>query len=113
MSILAILAIVWIHYLADFLCQTRWMAENKSKSNQALGAHIAVYTAWLFLFFGPLFAIVNGTIHFLVDYNTSRVTSKLYKQKKYGPFFAVIGLDQAIHFTCLFVTYAWIGGWGG
>ncbi len=28
-----VLIIVWLHYIADFVCQTDWMARNKSKDN--------------------------------------------------------------------------------
>jgi len=32
--------IILAHWIADFICQTNWMAQNKSKSYKALSLHI-------------------------------------------------------------------------
>jgi hypothetical protein len=105
-NIYIILYIISVHFIADFLCQTDWMALNKSKNNYALGSHVGVYTIVLFLTSGWfIWAIVNGILHFITDYITSRITSKLWAEKKVRLFFNVIGLDQLIHYTCLFITY--------
>lgn len=99
--------ILFIHWVADFMLQTRWMATNKSKSNLALGMHILVYMIPLTLF-GWLFALVNGVLHFIVDYFTSRATSYLWKKQEIHLFFIVIGLDQLLHTICLLYTYTLI-----
>jgi hypothetical protein len=52
-----------------------------------------------------MFAVVNSALHFVTDFCTSRATSALWKKDQRHWFFVVIGLDQAIHMTCLFVTY--------
>lgn len=54
---------------------------------------------------GPTFALINAALHFTVDSITSRATSWLWKWEHERAFFAMIGLDQAIHLTCLAVTY--------
>lgn len=92
--------IMLVHFIADFILQSDWMAKNKSKSNKALLIHIAVYTLALMVF-GIKFAIINGVIHMLIDYFTSRMTSRLWQQQKSHEFFVVIGLDQYLHFLTL------------
>lgn len=96
--------IMFVHWVADFIMQTRWMATNKSSSNLALGTHILVYMIPMSMF-GLYFAIVNGILHFIVDYFTSRGTSYLWKKKETHMFFILIGLDQFLHMVCLLYTY--------
>jgi hypothetical protein len=104
--------IILAHWIADFICQTNWMAQNKSKSYKALSLHILSYTTALALVMflltqNPnsfLYALINGAIHFVVDAVTSRITSKLYAKGDVHNFFVVIGLDQAIHMATLVAT---------
>ena len=41
---------------------------------------------------------------FITDYFTSKWTAKLYAKGNIGSFFIVVGLDQTIHFSTLFLT---------
>lgn len=100
----SILALIWLHFIADFVLQTDKMAINKSSNNLWLGFHVLVYTTVLLLF-GWQFALLNGVAHFLTDWITSRVTSYLWKKEKRHWFFTVIGLDQAIHMTTLILIF--------
>lgn len=105
--------VMLIHWVADFLCQSRWMAENKSSNLGALSAHVGTYTAVLGICCLPLlgivpgiaFALANGVLHFVVDFITSRITSYFYKQQNMHAFFATVGFDQYLHFVCLWVTF--------
>lgn len=99
-----IIIILVIHFIADFLLQSSWMAQNKSKNNIALLTHVGVYMI-PFLFIGFWYALLNAALHFIIDYNTSRLTSKLWAKGEVHWFFVVIGLDQTLHFICLFSTY--------
>lgn len=104
-----IYALIWVHWLADFVLQTDWMAINKSKKNLVLLAHVAMYSLPFILFVGwnlaPKdywdFILFNAAAHFLTDFITSRVTSKLWAKGDRHNFFVVIGLDQALHLTAL------------
>jgi hypothetical protein len=97
------IAIIWVHFVADFIFQTRKMANNKSKHIGYLLYHCVEYTAFL-LPFGLKYAAINGLMHLATDFVTSKMTSYFYANKKEKLFFVTIGLDQAIHMTCLIST---------
>lgn len=98
-----VLAIVWMHFICDFLLQNDSMAINKSKSNYWLTVHILAYSAPMCVF-GLKYAIVNGILHWITDYISSRMTTKLWLAGKRHWFFVVIGADQAVHMSCLLLT---------
>lgn len=113
-SIKVIFAILFTHYVADFIFQTHYQASNKSKNNWALGAHVITYTISLqflalFLFRDVNTAIlwtgVNGALHFGTDYITSRINSKFAKKQDWHNFFVGVGADQLIHYITLFSSY--------
>lgn len=130
-----LVAILGLHFVADFLLQTRKMGLNKGKSVMWLSIHVGVYLI-AFLIFGLLFGhlvledptnmkpvleycILNASLHWVTDFLTSRLggwcwnKSLDYKQKGNTKkemlwqynFFGVLGLDQFIHGACLLLTY--------
>lgn len=104
MNIEILLALIWTHWFADFILQSDRIAINKSSSNQILAWHVFLYGA-CFVWVGFEFAAANAALHFITDWCTSRVTKKLWLADQRHWFFVVIGVDQAIHMTCLFATY--------
>ena len=111
------LALLTFHWVADFILQTHWQASNKSKDNDALFRHVAVYTVTMWVgsmvIFGPipatlLFAGLNGSLHYATDYVTSRFTSRLYAESRIHDFFVIVGLDQLIHQITLAATMVWL-----
>lgn len=112
--------VLLLHWLADFVCQSHWMASNKSKSNKALGLHVAVYTIVMTLGLAPVFALpsigvraaalfaaITFVTHFATDYVTSRITSRLWAKQDWHNFFVVVGFDQLLHYVTLLGTLAW------
>src|SRR5262245_62721267 len=108
-------ALLAVHWLADFVLQSHWMAVHKSKRLDALVLHVATYTGALLLgsalVFGSrqiellvLFAGINGLLHFATDFVTSRITSHLWCQQREHDFFVMLGLDQLIHQVTLAAT---------
>ena len=94
------IALIWIHFIADFLLQSNKMAINKSSSLKYLGLHCLIYST-PFIIFGFKFAMIVFLTHFLVDLLSSKATTKLYIAGERHWFFVVIGFDQAIHITTL------------
>ncbi len=98
------------HLVADFIFQKHEWAANKSSSNMVLTKHVATYTGLMWFFMVPFlgilnafyFASINGCAHWCTDYVTSRITKKLWAEKRVHEFFVVIGTDQLIHYCCLF-----------
>lgn len=121
-----IYALLAIHFLADFKFQSQWMAVNKSKCSYALMCHVAVYSLTLFtgvLIYSLLavnnsremwslcwiFALVNGVMHFVIDYFTSKIAAYYYERDMHC-FFTTIGFDQLLHTTLLIYTSSIIMG---
>jgi len=121
-----------IHYIGDWLLQSRKVADNKSKSLNMLLYHANIYCLTLFVgsllwciswdiilgngyfsIFCPVFiwwSEVNMIFHTIQDKITSRYTSRFYRRKDYKKFFDIIGLDSMLHYITLFVTYQLIIG---
>lgn len=130
MSLITILIIIYIHWVADFIFQDEKWALNKSKNNTDLFFHVLTYsTIWLFasclllwyvrqnettewyVYSSILFFLITFNCHFITDYITSRIVSKKFANKEYGSSipnfgsFTVIGFDQFLHYAQLFITF--------
>lgn len=129
MNYLDLIIILFIHFVADFLFQSRQMGVKKSRNIYWLVAHIYVYSiitflGWIFFFNLNLkmsFELISLTVfsHFLTDYITSKISSKFYlkskkskslKESKYFEwlFWSTIGFDQLIHAITLILTFKYI-----
>lgn len=122
-SLTETLIILFIHWFADFVLQTHWQATNKSKNNEALTEHVFSYAlCWIApigimlysdntfsgmgcIVFGFIFAMITYLCHWVTDYVTSRVNSKLWAKGDVHNFFVSVGFDQFLHFVQLLVTY--------
>ena len=120
MNVWIVLAIIAIHWIADFLLQTHHMSQRKSSSNFYLTMHVTVYTfatifLWSLLFYFTnhvmkssaiwLSFLIIFVVHWITDYITSRITKRLYNEEKYHDFFVVIGFDQLLHYAQLLLVY--------
>ena len=99
-----IILMIWFHFVSDFGFQNDWIALNKSENIYVLILHSLLYSI-LFFYFGWIFAILNGILHFMIDYGSSKLTKYYYVKENRRMFFLIIGFDQAIHMTILFMTY--------
>jgi hypothetical protein len=110
------IAIVWLlfgHFIGDFLLQTNHMALNKAHSMSWLSIHVITYTAVLASFSFSLldinswylFFLINGGLHWVVDFITSKVIYRLNKLPNKKWYYTGIGFDQFLHAACLIMTY--------
>lgn len=125
-----VILILFTHFIADFVLQSRKIGNNKHKSTVAVMQHAALYASILWcvlLLFAPLdkhyfkivssttmleiFILVNGILHFITDWFTSRITHYFYQftwgEKK---FWVTIGLDQFIHTATLIISAYYLLG---
>ena len=126
---LTIIFVLALHLIADFLLQPNWIQTYKSRDNLVLLLHVTIYAYVLSvgaLFVtsfanAVLFGVINGALHFIVDFITSRIIThhalKLkLKENKEGeekPLFeqlnlysltVLLGVDQLLHQACLIAT---------
>ncbi len=110
-----IIFLMFFHWLADFVLQTRWMAETKSSSWLALSLHCLVYSFTMAIglifitsFLNVLsFAGLIFVFHFITDAVTSRMTTKYYNRGRMKKFWMTIGFDQWLHVVQILLIY-WI-----
>lgn len=102
-----VLALLTVHFIADFVLQTDWQAKNKWTNPIALSRHVLTYGA-CFLPFGLTYALFTMGIHGCVDAVTSKATHWLWEEKKVHQFFEVIGLDQLIHVFSLILLWQFL-----
>lgn len=123
--------ICWIlilHFIGDWVLQTREMARNKCLIGIDMAKHIFIY--WAVLTWGMMLAFypeflskqyteyctmafawpfINAFIHFSIDAITSNITKDHWHDGKPNKtFWNTIGLDQLSHGIILFSTYKWL-----
>lgn len=120
MEIFVILYVLFFHWFADFLLQTPEQSKLKSKSIKVLLTHTFVYSYVMcaaiqvligFNVFGAqselasvYFFISMFITHTLIDFISSRITTKQHETNNMTHFFDVIGFDQFLHFLTIFVS---------
>ena len=120
---------MFVHWIADFVFQSRKWAIKKHESDKYLLLHGMVYSLiWVipitFMYFyemsytilnsielAILFSIITFMFHIQIDYCTSRIVALKFKNqdslKSFPNFsaFTIIGLDQFLHYIQLILTY--------
>lgn len=109
-----------IHWIGDYVLQTREQGDGKSSSNSLLLEHTVTYSVFLGLgvflmvvVFNMsisiesimMYATTNFLLHTITDWFTSRATKTLWAVGEEWATFAVMGFDQFIHMTCLVASY--------
>lgn len=117
MDFVTIIGLTFGHWFADFVLQTRKIAETKSKSLRSLFTHVALYTANIACVMVPIlirqynwklvvaFILVNGFCHLVTDFATSKMSAVAYQNEDKSQFWNIIGFDQSIHWSHLLITY--------
>lgn len=112
-----------MHFIGDFICQTDEMVKGKSTNLNHLTNHIFVYGEVLTVMITLLLVVVslmgywvpwykvigyiliNMFLHWVTDYFTSKMTAKLWTEKRVRDFFIIIGVEQLIHSFCLIISF--------
>ncbi len=121
---LGVLLLLVAHYIGDFYCQSRYIAEKKSENLWVLIKHVGIYSMVLFvILFTGLYLLnivsllhafqmaigitfVNGLLHYMIDFFTSKMNSHFWKTKQVRNFWLTIGFDQLLHTGILVYCYA-------
>jgi hypothetical protein len=115
--LIVILAILFIHWFADFVIQSDEDAKGKSTSLKHLLSHTFDYSlVWHFVMLVLIlldilpivffwFAPITFIIHTMTDYCTSRLNSILWDKGDVHNFFVSVGFDQFLHYVQLFGTF--------
>jgi len=121
-SISLVLWLLFLHWVGDSLFQSGLMAVRKGNSPVVLTQHVLIYT-WtigLGLLFRDvwqmvaLYAILNGILHWLTDFVTSKLNGRLWKSGNATTppnlhwFFVSVLSDQLVHTIALVLTASWL-----
>lgn len=124
------LVLFFAHWVGDFVCQTRWIADNKGKAWSVLLFHVSVYILVVTSLFCvylkgylpfmlplhlippgdrtmagiPLWMGLNFILHFFTDAITSRISGYWWKKQNVWAFFTTIGFDQFLHAAALLIS---------
>mgnify|MGYP001561673063 CR=1 FL=1 len=116
MNIYFLLWLFLLHFIGDFVFQTRHIANNKGKNFHILFYHVSIYIFVLGLGLLPFskvqiigeFIGYNFWLHFFTDTITSKITKYFWDKQNIYAFFTTIGFDQFLHIVALSLTYNWL-----
>lgn len=101
------------HFVADWLLQTSWMAENKHRFGHPAGiCHALVHVAALAVVFGPAGGLALGVAHYLIDLRWPlRRWAQIVPYAPDVPVAAHIAIwrDQTLHLACIAGAAALLG----
>ena len=119
-SLILVLSVIVAHFIADFICQDEKWATTKRRSIESLLKHTITYSVVLtglllgVLWIQPLsilyFFLFNFATHTIVDFFTSKIVGQKFDNGHYGSSipnfgaFSIIGLDQVLHYFCIFLS---------
>jgi len=117
-SLTTIILILLVHFISDWLLQSRSMAENKSSNMKVLLKHgciisLPLLSLCMFLHFSILSIILISSIYFILHILQDKFIWGFYKiwyikrnLKEYWKdywWFSTIAIDQFIHLIILFI----------
>ena len=103
-----------MHAFGDFFLQGSKLSRLKALKMPYLLEHVGIYTG-LFLILSPMilgltilqgvaFSLLNGSIHFLIDYITGKYKLK-YIETNESKYIMTVGIDHTLHIIILIVSY--------
>jgi ascorbate-specific PTS system EIIC-type component UlaA len=108
-----VLVVILSHWVADFVVQTDRMAQRRNSSVLWLSGHVLVYMATLNVMLmitwghsNTFWILLNGVLHWITELVIGRAARRLRDRNLAHEHSAAIGLEQMIHYSCLFTTAA-------
>ena len=106
---LHLLAILITHLIADYGCQSNWIAYHKRRRWDVLALHGLIYTSLLGVSLGWTlgwtWVLENGLLHVLVDAGSSRLKGYLEETHRHrAGVWVIASLDQFLHLFLLLHT---------
>jgi hypothetical protein len=114
------IALLFIHWVGDYLFQSNEMAAKKFQSYRWLTFHVLVYSVvllagvLLLIPFNvvpidriPAFVGLNAALHWATDFMTSRLANRVADTPSL--FYPIVGFDQFLHSVALLSTLNWLG----
>ena len=112
-----IIILILMHLVGDFFLQGQKLSKLKALKLPYLVEHVGIYTL-LFIVLSPVllgltflqglvFSLLNGSLHFIIDYFTGKFKAK-YIDAKESKFLTTIGIDHTLHIIILIVSYIYL-----
>ena len=113
----SIFIIFLLHVFAGFFLQSNRISKLKREKIRYLLEHVALYTLvfmilspillGLTIFEGIIFSLINGVLHFVVDYFTGKLKHKLIDKSEVNYNLTIV-MDYTIHLVILVSTYFYL-----
>jgi hypothetical protein len=112
-----IILIILLHTIGDFFLQGSKLSRLKAIKVPYLFEHVGIYTL-LFIVMSPLllgmsilqgiaFSLLNGALHFIIDYFTGKFKTK-YHDTDESRYIAAVGIDHTLHVIILILSYIYL-----
>ena len=109
-----IIILILMHAVGDFFLQGSKLSRLKALKLPYLAEHVGIYTG-LFIILSPVilgltflqglvFSLLNGSLHFIIDYFTGKYKLKYYETNE-SKYLATIGMDHSLHLIILIGSY--------
>jgi hypothetical protein len=106
-----------MHLVGDYFLQGSKLSRYKTLKLPYLLEHVGIYTG-LFIVLSPIllgltilqglaFSLLNGGLHFVIDYCTGKFKVK-YFDKEESKYIATIGIDYSLHIILLIASYVYL-----
>jgi hypothetical protein len=112
-----IIILILMHTVGDFFLQGKKLSKLKALKLPYLAEHVGIYTLF-FIVLSPLilgltflqglaFSLLNGSLHFIIDYFTGKYKVK-YIDTNESKYLTTIGIDHTLHIIILIVSYMYL-----
>lgn len=112
-----IIVLILMHAVGDFFLQGSKLSRLKALKLNYLFEHVGIYTGFfvvlspvilgLTILQGIAFSLLNGSIHFAIDYVSGKYKLK-YHDVDESKYLTTIGIDHTLHIIILISSYVYL-----